>query len=105
MQMSANEGVKTISGRDICGSGKLYDTEGRLVALVTHRVWERANGGGAGWDGEFVIDRVIWPSGEYVLELEDGRRGRCVIDIEQAIIRCPVNYRYSVKGKGPLAGC
>lgn len=89
----------------ISGTGKLYNAGGKeVIAVVSHQVWEKPITGNAPgeWGGEFLVDRVIWPSGEYIIELENGRRGTCTIDIEQEINDCPVNYRYGVKGSGAL---
>ena len=89
----------------ITGTGKLYDGEGKqVIGIVSHRVWEKLDGDNSRgeWGGELLIDRVIWPSGKYIIELENGSRGSCIIDIEQEIDGCPVNYRYSVKGSGTL---
>ena len=90
----------------ITGTGSLYDSEGKqVIGIISHQVWEKPEGGNnrGEWGGEFLIDRVIWPSGEYIIELENGQRGSCVIDIEQEVNGCPVNYRYSVKGSGNLS--
>jgi len=90
----------------ITGIGKLYDGEGkRVIGIISHKVWEKLEGGNnrGEWGGDFLIDRVIWPSGEHIIELENGQRGSCVIDIEQEVNGCPVNYRYTVKGNGSLS--
>ena len=90
----------------ITGTGKLYDGEGKQeIGIISHQVWEKPGPGNERreWGGELLIDRVIWPSGKYIIELENGRRGSCVIDIEQEIDGCPVNYRYTVKGNGTLS--
>ena len=88
----------------INGIGKLYDADGtEVIAIISHQVWEKPGANdNSEWGGEFLIDRVIWPSGEYVIELENGRRGTCTIDIEQEIDDCPVNYRYGIKATGNL---
>lgn len=88
----------------IIGTGKLYDGDGKVIAIVTHKIWEKSqrNVTLAEWGGEIAIDHIIWPSGEYVIELENGQKGACLIDIEQSITGCPTIYRYSLKGCGAL---
>ena len=89
----------------IIGSGKLYDGGGRqVVALVTHKIWEnhQTEDTLGEWGGEIAIDRVIWPSGEYIIELENGRKGTCIIDIDQWTSGCPTIYRYSLIGCSEL---
>ena len=89
----------------IIGSGKLYDGDGRqVVALVTHKIWENPQTEDTlgEWGGEIAIDRIIWPSGEYIIELENGRKGTCIIDIDQWTAGCPTIYRYSLKGCSEL---
>lgn len=90
----------------ITGTGKLYDGEGKqVIGIISHQVWEKSEGDNirGEWGGEFLIDRVIWPSGNYIIELENGQRGSCFIDIVQEVNGCPVNYRYTVKGSGNLS--
>ena len=94
-----------MSMQAIIGTGKLYDGDGeQVIAIVTHKIWEKPHGENSSgeWGGEFTIDRIIWPSGGYIIELEDGRKGTCLIDIEQSVTGCPVIYRYSLKGCGAL---
>ena len=89
----------------MCGTGKLYEAGSeQVVALVNYWIWEKPrNENGSGqWGGELTVDRVIWPSGEYIIELDDGRKGSCHIDIEQSVAGCPVNYRYGLKANGEL---
>ena len=90
----------------INGTGKLYDAEGKkVIAIVSHQIWKKPQTEHAlgEWGGDVTIDRIIWPSGEYILELEDGRKGTCRIDIEQqSVTGCPVIYRYGLKGSGAL---
>ncbi len=88
----------------INGTGKLYDDGKQVIGIVSYQIWEKPQIGYTlgEWGGEFTIDRIIWPSGEYIIELEDGRKGTCLIDIEQSVTGCPVIYRYSLKGSGTL---
>jgi len=89
----------------IYGTGKLYDADGKqVIAIVTHKIWEKPQREDTleEWGGEVTIDHIIWPSGEYIIELENGRKGTCLIDIEQSITGCPTIYRYSVKGCSEL---
>ena len=84
----------------IDGTGKLYEAGGNeAVAIVNYRIWEKPEE----WGGEFTVSHVIWPSGDYVIELENGRRGTCLIDIEQSVREgCPITYRYGLRGNGTL---
>ena len=90
----------------IVGTGKLYDADGKqVIAVVNYQIREKPQTERAlgEWGGEFVIDRIIWPSGEYIIELEDGRKGICLIDLEQSVHQgCPIIYRYGLEGSGAL---
>ena len=88
------------------GRGRLYDADGeQVIANVNYQIWEKPQmeHTPGEWRGEFTVDRVIWPSGEYIIELEDGRKGTCLIDVEQSVHDgCPILYRYGLKGNGAL---
>lgn len=85
----------------LTGSGKLSDGDGKgVIAAIDYRIWEKSGE----WGGEFTMDRIIWPAGEYIIEMEDGRRGTCVIDLEQTVHNgCPIIYRYGLEGRGILS--
>jgi len=55
------------------------------------------------WWGEFILTEYKkLPDGErYVIELEDGRKGRCSIQrrLNRAVIGVPPLYRYYFRGK------
>ncbi len=88
------------------GKGKLYaaDRE-QLIASVNYEVWKepQTEDSPEQWGGDFTTEHIIWPSGEYILELEDGRRGTCLINVEESLHEeYPTLFHYGLKGKDAL---
>jgi hypothetical protein len=54
------------------------------------------------WWGGFTFHRLIAP-GEYIIELEDGRKGTCFLRVNMQAGRGLITiYRYSFQGSGSL---
>ncbi|GAJ16048.1 unnamed protein product, partial [marine sediment metagenome] len=59
-----------------------------------------------GWWGELVLTEYKRPdeSASYVIEFEDGRRGKCSLRkrVNRAVSGVPPLYRYQFRGRGRL---
>jgi hypothetical protein len=86
------------------GSLRASDDKG-FVAAITYQLWEkpRTEATPGEWWGNFTLDHII-DSGEYIIELEDGRKGTCSIRANISRVRGLGNiYRYNFQGSGLLA--
>jgi len=87
------------------GTGSLRaPDDNEFVSAITYQLWEKppAESTPGDWWGSFTLNRLI-DSGEYTIELEDGRKGTCYIRAN--IQRTPglgTIYRYSFQGSCPL---
>jgi len=91
----------------ISGIGKLYDADGKqFVATINYQIWEKPQTEHTlgEWEGEFTVDHVIWPLGEHILELEDGRRRKVIlVGIGNTFLQSGQTiYNYPFQGSGPL---
>ena len=89
----------------IRGTGSLRaSNDQNIVAAITYQLWEKPpteNTLGEWW-GNFTLDHFI-DSGEYIIELEDGREGACSIRANIQRARGIGNiYRYSFQGSSSL---
>ena len=85
-------------------TGKLYKSgSGEFVANVDYRFYDKSE---MGWWGELVLTEYKRPdeSAPYVIELEDGRRGKCSLRkrVNRAVSGVPPLYRYQFRGRGRL---
>ena len=85
------------------GTGFLYDVEsGERLATVAYRVYRNAatDERDEVWWGGFALNESIPERDEYALELEDGRRGRCTVDLRKADTIAPdlTFYHYDIRG-------
>ncbi|MES0278360.1 MAG: hypothetical protein ABUK03_01220 [Dehalococcoidales bacterium] len=85
-------------------TGKLYRyDDGQLIGIIEYKFQNETNGN---WWGEMVFTRYIKASdGDgYLIETEDGRRGRCALKkkVNKAVSGIPPLYYYHVRGIGPL---
>jgi len=91
-----------MSKQVIKGKGNLYNAAGELVATsINYEVWRVAQTEDSPeeWGGNFTIDRIIWPFGEFIIELKDGRRGRCLVTVEESLHPdYPTLYHYGLEG-------
>ena len=85
-------------------TGKLYKSGNEeFVANVDYRFYDKSE---MGWWGELVLTEYKRPdeSVSYVIELEDGRRGKCSLRkrVNRAVTGVPPLYRYQFRGRGRL---
>ena len=84
--------------------GKLYHLEdGKLIVKVDYRFYDESP---LNWWGELVPReyRRLEDGDGYVLELDDGRKGRCTLRkrVNRAVSGTPPLYHYQFKGRGQL---
>lgn len=84
--------------------GKLYHLEGgELIVKVDYRFHDESS---LNWWGELIPReyRRLEDGDGYVLELEDGRKGRCTLRkrVNRAVSGTPPLYHYQFKGRGHL---
>jgi len=89
------------------GTGTLYDTEGReTLAVIAYRIYRNpaTEQWGEEWWGGFALDFPVAEQSEYNLELEDGRKGVCSLQVRkvQQITESLTFYHYDLKGIGVL---
>ena len=88
------------------GAGRLRTSKDEeVVATVTYQLWETppTEDTPGEWWGTFTLDHMI-NKGEYIIELEDGRKGTCSIRANIQRVRGLGNiYRYNCQGSGLLA--
>ena len=86
------------------GIGKLHSIgDEQFVIGIDYDFHDKA---AKGWWGEFVLTQYkrVSDGEEYVIELEDGRKGRCSIKkrVNRAVTGVPPLYRYYFRGSGPF---
>ena len=89
------------------GTGKLYDAEGKqVIATVNYQIWQKPQTEYTfeEWGGDFTVDHVIWPLGEYLIELEDGHKHKVIItSIGNTLLQSGQTiYNYPFQGSGSL---
>jgi len=85
-------------------TGKLYSLKGEpFVVGIDYQLLDESP---KNWWGEFVLAEYkrLRDGDGYVIEFEDGRKGKCFIQkrVNRAVIEVPPLYRYHFKGSGPL---
>jgi hypothetical protein len=87
------------------GLGKLYNFyDGKFIVNVSYQLQDKSE---ASWWGEFVPTEYNGQLGDgvgYLIELEDGRRGRCSLkkQVNRVVNSVPALYHYHFKGLGLL---
>ena len=85
------------------GKGRIYDSNGGYLDEITYELFLNSrNGSGAEWWGEIIPDKGIMPVGEYIIELDDGRRGTGTAGINTYSSFELVVDSFGIKGTGPL---
>ena len=84
--------------------GKLYRSRDKeFLADVKYQLHDNST---TNWWGEFTLTEYkrISDGDGYMLELEDGRKGKCAIrkNVNKAVVGVPPLYYYRFKGRGPL---
>jgi hypothetical protein len=83
--------------------GKLYDSNGQKIAEVNYKYF---NGISQNWWGEFTLTdyQKIKEGGSYVIEMEDGKKGRCYLKkkVNRAVYGLTPLFCYVFNGNGKL---
>ena len=94
----------------ISGRGKLYKANSeKLISEVSYKIHEELTTEGTlnRWWGELAPTDSIRIEGgeEFVIELEDGRKGRCYLQrrANRALILVPLSRVFHIHGIGLLA--
>jgi len=81
------------------GIGKLYKPESKFIGEVDLKLLIES---GKDWTGELVLTeyRRLQDGDGYIIELEDGRRGRCSLRkrVNRAVSSIPPLFYYHFKG-------
>jgi len=89
------------------GRGKLYRIGSeQLVSDVDYRLYQDSALEPERWWGEFYLDRNIKIDEDdgYIMELEDGGKGRCYVKklVNKVLSGIPARYVYRVNGASLL---
>jgi len=91
------------------GKGKIYEANSEnLISTVSYKIYEELTVEGIleKWRGELTLtDSIRVPNGDkYMIELEDGRKGKCFLNrrVNKAVILVPPRYFYLFHGTGAL---
>jgi hypothetical protein len=86
------------------GKGKIYDSRENYVDKVTYEIYHKSSAerDGAEWWGEVTPDKGIMLVGNYIIELDDGRRGPCITKIRTNSSFGLVVDSYNLEGTGSL---
>lgn len=89
------------------GRGKLYrDNSQQFVADIKYQVSEDLDVEPVRWGGEFSLTEYIKVGDDdrYIIELEDGRKGKCFVKkrVNRAVSGVPPRYIYHFKGLDSL---
>ena len=84
--------------------GKLYKLGSEeFIAGIDYQLYNKSE---TNWSGELVLTEYkrLNDNDRYVIELEDGRRGRCFLRkrVNRAVSGTPPLYHYHFKGCGRL---
>ena len=98
-----------MSTRSNRGKGKLYQAyDDKPVAEISYQIHEEFDplGSPGKWWGELTLAASveIREGDRYMIELEDKRKGRCLLKrrTNKAVVEVPPRYFYLFKGVGPL---
>ncbi len=88
----------------ISGMGKLYDAdEKQVIATINYQLWHNppTEYTQREWHGSFISeDEHLFVQGEYIIELQDKRKGRIIIT--NIKIQSGATSHYQFQGSGPL---
>ncbi len=91
------------------GKGKLYEANSEnLISMVSYKIYEELTieGGLERWWGELTLTESLrlYDGDRYMLELEDGRKGRCSLRrrVNRAVTLVPPRYVYLFQETGAL---
>ena len=85
------------------GKGRIYKDSGEQpFADVNYQLFVEENG----WQGELILTRkdIIRDGEVFLLEIDDGRRGKCALrkKVNKAVMGMPVRYFFALNGIGVL---
>ena len=85
-------------------AGKLYGSDnGEFVDSINYQLYDESE---ARWWGELILAnyKQLSDIGSYIIELEDGRKGRCSLRkrVNRAVSGVPSLFHYQFIGHGPL---
>ena len=89
------------------GRGKLYRMGSeQFVDAINYQIHEDLTEEPAHWWGEFTFTNImnINESNRYIIELEDGRKGKCYLKklVNRAVSGVPPRYLYHFTGNSEL---
>ena len=86
------------------GKGKIYDSSKNYIDEVTYDIYHKSptEPNEAEWWGEITPNKDIMPAGNYIIELDDGRKGPCIIKTKTTSSFGLVVDSYDLEGNGPL---
>lgn len=89
------------------GTGILYDVgEKETLATIAYRIYRNpaTEQRGEEWWGGFALGAPLTELKEYLLELEDGRKGNCTVNLRSVsrLSESLVFYHYDLMGIGVL---
>lgn len=88
------------------GTGKLYDAKGKeVIATVDYTIWHNPSTKSTlgEWHGDFIPEDehlFIQGEGEYVIELQDKRKGKIIVTNIEIQPGVPTHYQF--QGSGSL---
>lgn len=96
-----------LTTRLINGRGKLYDADrGQVIATVTYQIWRKpaTEHTQEKWWGGFALEHMIGECSRCIIELEDGRKGTCFIQVRtaQCVPGFATFYHYNLRGINAL---
>lgn len=89
------------------GTGIIYDAEEKeTLATIAYRIYRNpaTEQRCEEWWGSFALNFPVAERSEYTLEMEDGRKGVCSLNVRkvQQITESLTFYHYDLKGVGVL---
>jgi hypothetical protein len=86
------------------GKGKIYDSSENYLDEVTYEIFHKSSTDSAEpeWYGEITTSKAIMPVGRYIIELDDGRKGPCIIRLKTTSSFGLVIDSFDLEGAGPL---
>ena len=89
------------------GTGTLYDVaERETLATIAYRIYRNpaTEHKDEEWWGEFALTAPLAELAEYTLELEDGRKGTCSVNLRNVaeLSEFLIFYHYDLKGINTL---
>jgi hypothetical protein len=86
------------------GKGKIYDSSENYLDEVTYEIHQKspAESDGREWWGEITLDKCVMLAGNYIIELDDGRRGLCTTKMKTTSSFGLAFDSYNLEGTGSL---